>query len=162
MTKAELFIKEKGVNISKMEKELGLPAKTIRPERGLPKKHLRIILEYLNLKYGYSDENYGEEVDVPLTKKPEKVIVRVWNKNFVPKYADGIVRYQDPENGLWKRLDAWQRTKHTNKDTGEITVKLNPEFEPRDGKVLSDQIGRYYVAKNGIKVYKFDKPISVV
>src|SRR5664279_2164123 len=41
--------------------------------------------------------------DIP-EGKPEKVVQRMWNKNFVPKYADGIQRYQDPENGLWKRL----------------------------------------------------------
>lgn len=79
---------------------------------------------------------------------------RVWNKNFVPKYADGIARYQDPEDGLWKRLDSWQR--HVVKETGEN--KLNPEFMPQDMKeVLTDKIGRYYVAKNGVRVYFFDK-----
>jgi hypothetical protein len=98
------------------------------------------------------------EIDSP-EGKPEKVVKRMWNKNFIPKYKDGIIRYQDPENGLWKRLNDWQRKEFTNKDTGVVEMKLSPGFMPVSAEIFEDKIGRYYVAVNGMKVYKFDKDI---
>jgi hypothetical protein len=149
MDTIELFIKEKSVNLSEMERELNLPSKSLRTDRTLPKKHLPVIIQYLKEKYGYGS------VEITEVDKPEEksVLQKVWNKNFIPNWHDGIVRYQDPENGLWKRLMAWQS--HVVKETGEI--KLNDEFLPASQEVFTDKLGRFYVAKNGIKVYKFDK-----
>lgn len=160
MKKVELFIKENRIKISEIENSLGLSKKSLKlTDRGIPKKHLEEVIKYLEKNYGYEDNLSESEVDVPIMK-PEKV-VKInyrWNKNFVPKYTDGIIRYQDPENGLWRRLWEYQSYVEKSKDDNgkEIkTRKIRKEFLPETGEVLRDKIGEYYIARNGIKVYSF-------
>ena len=147
MNKLELFIKEKQVNVSEMERKLGLPHKSLKMGRGIPRRHVEKIEQYLVENYEYGGEGALDEADPP---GGDPVVQRRWNKDFVPGYKDGILRYQDPDNGLWKRLYSWQSW--VVKDTGE--VKMNEGFLPA-GEELSDKFGKYYMAKNGIKIYKF-------
>jgi hypothetical protein len=161
MRKIELFIKERRIKIKDIEEELGIPRRSIQMTkgRGIPDKYISIVTELLVSKYGYVDDNSLADVDIP-EKFPEKV-VKInyrWNKNFVPKYTDGIIRYQDPENGLWRRLWEYQSYIEKSKDDNgkEIkTRKIRKEFLPETGEVLRDKIGEYYIARNGIKVYSF-------
>jgi hypothetical protein len=161
MRKIELFIKERRIKIKDIEEELGIPRRSIQMTkgRGIPDKYIGIVTELLVSKHGYIDENSLAEVDIP-EKTPEKKIKinYRWNKNFVPKYTDGIIRYQDPENGLWRRLLVYQSYVEKSKDENgkEIkTRKIRKEFLPETGEVLRDKIGEYYIARNGIKVYSF-------
>lgn len=156
MNKLELYIKEKEINISDLERKLKLPSGSIRiTGRGIPSKHIESMTKLLKSEYGFnSDLEVKQEVDIP-DGKP--IVQKIWNKNFIPDYHDGILRYQDPENGLWKRLLGWQS--HVVKETGE--VKVNEEFLPASKEIFTDKLGRFYVAKNGIKVYKFDKIIKL-
>ena len=161
MKKVELFIKEKGIKINEIEEKLGLPRRSIQftGGRGIPKKHLSIVIKYLVENHGYDGENSLSEVDKPVGK-PEKEIKinHRWNKNFKPSYTDGIIRYQDPENGLWRRLwDFQSYIKKSKDDEGnEIkTRKIKKEFLPGTGDILKDDIGEYYLARNGIRVYSF-------
>jgi hypothetical protein len=160
MTKIELYIKEKEINISDLERKLKLPSGSIRiTGRGVPAKHIDKVTGLLVKEYGYNSEFNLEEVDKPVSC--EIVEKRVWNKNFIPDYKDGIVRYQDPENGLWKRLSQWQTElkEVTDEKTGEVTKvrKIKEDFLPLTDEIFTDKIGRYYISKCGIKVYKFDK-----
>ena len=148
MDTVELFIKERGINLLEMERVLNLPLKSLRTDRVLPKKHLPAIIQFLKENHGFSVEI--AEADIPEGKP---VLQKVWNKNFIPKWKDGIVRYQDPENGLWKRLMTWQS--YVVKETGE--VKLSDGFLPASKEIFTDKLGRFYMAVNGVKVYKFDK-----
>jgi hypothetical protein len=147
MNSIELFIKEKNVNITKMETDLGLPNRSIQLGRGIPKKHMTAIENYLK-------KNYGFKGDVVIVDAPiGSVTKRIWNENFVPNYKDSIARYRDPENGLWKRFKDWQT--YVDKDTGEIKVKEG--FQQATDEVFEDNIGKYTLCVNGIKLYKFDK-----
>jgi hypothetical protein len=160
MNKVELFIKEKGIKVIELEKELGLPFRSIKiSDRGIPKKYLDKIVEYLKNKYGFDGYLPNIEVDEPISV--EIIIKKSWNKDFIPDYKDGIVRYQDPENGLWKRLSQWQtELKEVVDDkTGEVTKvrKIKDDFLPLTDEIFVDKIGGHYISKCGIKVYKFDK-----
>ena len=165
MNKLELFIKEKKILASEIEKAVGLSPRSLKLEKGLPRKHIGVIVAYLKERFGYEIDNPEVEADEP-EGKPEKVVQRRWNLHFIPKYADGILRYQDPENGLFKRLWDWQynieeSVKGFDKNGEKIIErkkKIKEQFLPASQDVFTDKFGRYYVAVNGIKVYKFDKP----
>jgi len=60
----------------------------------------------------------------------------------IPGFKDQIHRYQD-EGGLWRRLfpDCYQK--------GE----LKSNWKPKDDEVHDNEIGNYYIANNGKKVY---------
>jgi hypothetical protein len=151
MNSVELFIKEKGVNISEMERKLGLPQKSLKIDRGLPRKHLDVIIGYLKDNYEYSDSDPIVDVDIPV--ESEKVVKRVWNKNFIPDYKDGIERFQS-EDGLWRRYK--DECVSVDKGTGEI--KYSVGYKPvTGGMVYEDKFGKYWLCENGVKVYKFEK-----
>lgn len=154
MNTIKLFMKEKQVNLLEMERALGIPYKSVRLDREIPKKYLDVIVGYLKTSYGYTENILAkEQADVP---EGIPIMQKVWNKNFIPRYKDGILRYQDQDSGLWKRLMSWQS--FIEKETGE--VKINSKFLPATKEVFEDKLGRFYVAVNGIKIYKFDKEIK--
>jgi hypothetical protein len=158
MMKVELFIREKNIKISDIEDALGLNKKSLKlTSRGIPKKHIEGVIGYLVENYGYKDEMSDCEADIPVGKPEKEVRIKhVWNKGFIPKWEDGIIRYRDSESGLWKRLWDWQS--YSEKDKGGTFTgkrKIRDEFLPSTGEILRDKIGDYYIAKNGIKVYSF-------
>ena len=153
MTKLELFIKEKEVSVTKMESDLGLPARSIQLHRGIPKKYINIVEDYLKENFGYEIiENV--EVDIP---EKGVVIKKMYNEGRIPDWHDGIARFRDPENGIWKRFKDWCIRDSVDKATGEIKKKITPGFEPATEEVFEDKIGKYTICVNGIKVYKFEK-----
>lgn len=159
MKKVELFIKERNIKISEIESKLNLPKRSIQftGKRGIPSKYIEDVTNLLVSSYGYIDENSEAEVDIPFGNPEKEIKINYrWNKNFVPKWEDGIVRYQDPENGLWRRLLEYQgydEKDENGKKTGRRKIK--DAYLPDTGEVLVDEIGEYYLAKNGIKVYSF-------
>lgn len=156
MNKVELFIKENGIKVTELEKELGLPFRSIKiSDRGIPKKYLDKIVSYLEKEYGFDSYNKDAKVDEP--DSSEIITKRVWNKDFIPDYKDGIVRYQDTENGIWKRLMQWQSKEIVDEKTGEVRRGVKEPFLPLTDEIFTDKIGRYYISRSGIKVYKFDK-----
>jgi hypothetical protein len=161
MKKIELFIKEKNIKISEIEVKLNLPRRSIQftGKRGIPTKYIEGVTNLLVSEYGYIDENSQSEVDIPVGNPIKEINVTYrWNKDFVPIWEDGIVRYQDPENGLWRRLLDYQgypeKDENGNK-TGRR--KIREEFLPSTRDVFVDDIGEHYIANNGIKVYSFKK-----
>jgi hypothetical protein len=149
MTRIELFIKEKNVPITKMENDLGLPNRSIQLNRGIPKKYVDVIEGYLEENYGYDYDNSLIEVDEP-ESKPESI--KIWNKNFVPNYKDGIERFQS-NDGLWRRYK--DTVVSLNKETGEI--KVTKGYERVNDKEYDGEFGSYWLCVNGTKVYKFSK-----
>ena len=132
--------------------------------RGIPDKYMDSVIKLLVSEYGYVDDNSLSEVDVP-EKKPEKVITVSyrWNNNYVPEYTDGIIRYREPGSGLWRRLWEYQSYLEKDKDGNKTGKrKIKGEFLPDTGEILKDKIGKYYVAKNGIKVYSFGGDLSKI
>ena len=155
MNKVELYIKEKDINISELERKLELPSGSIRiTGRGIPKVHLQNIISLLERDYGYKDDSSLIEVDIP-----EKGVVRkkMYNEGRIPDWHDGIARFRDPENGIWKRFKDWCIRDSVDKATGEIKKKITPGFEPATPEIFEDKIGKYTICVNGIKVYKFEK-----
>lgn len=150
MNKIDLFIKEKNIKFSEIEEDLNLPRRCIQKERGVPKKHREVVISYLEEKYGYRDDNPEKEVDEPLSRSIS-VKKKIWNEGMMPNYKDGILRYRDPGNGLWKRLVDHQSQK--DKESGRRVIK--DEYKPVEKVFNKDEIGEYYVAKNGTKVYTF-------
>lgn len=161
MKKVELFIKERNIKISEIERELNLPNRSIQftGKRGIPSKYIEDVTNLLVSSYGYIDENSESEVDIPFGKPEKEIKINYrWNRGFVPNYEDGILRYQDPENGLWRRLldyQGYEEKDANGKKTGNRNVK--DAYLPKTGELLLDEIGEYYLAKNGIRVYSFKK-----
>lgn len=149
MTRLELFIKEKNVPITKMESDLGLPNRSIQLNRGIPKKYVDVIEGYLEENYGYDYEDSLIEVDEP-ESRPESI--KIWNKNFIPKYKDGIERFQS-KDGLWRRYKDTVVT--VDKGTGEI--KVTKGYERVNDKEYEGEFGIYWLCVNGTKVYKFSR-----
>ena len=116
------------ISIRKMEDDLNITHGSIRTDgsRPIPKKHEEKIGEYLQ-QFGYRNKKY--------------------NEGRKPGFKDGIARFRDPENGLWKRYQDWC----TRMDkTERVPFK---GFEPESGEELQDEIGTYYKTTNGTNVY---------
>jgi hypothetical protein len=153
MTRIELFIKEKSISTTKMETDLGLPARSIQIHRGIPRKYIDVI-------EGYLEENYGYECKIPIVSSVVEVdkpvgtveVKKIWNVNFVPDYKDGIERFQSSV-GLWRRYK--DTVTSINKETGEI--KIIKGYEKINDIIYEGEFGSYWLCVNGTKVYKFEK-----
>lgn len=148
MNSIELYIKEKEINISDLERKLSLPSGSIRiTGRGIPEKHLDKVKELLIKDYEFN----GKIIEVDKPEISQVVTKRVYNVGRIPDWHDNKPRYRDPDNGLWKRLKDWQQW--ADKETGEI--KTNEGFIPISTEILTDEIGEHYITRNGTKVYSF-------
>lgn len=149
MDNLTLFIKVNGISTTEIEEDLGLPNRSIQLHRGIPKKYYNQVLELMK-KYGFEADPTAEvdSQEGPVKKK-------IYNEGRVPDWHDGIWRFRDPENGLWKRYKDWCVTKTT--EDGKILEKTKKGFEFVTGEALTDKIGQYMICENGCKVYLFGK-----
>ena len=142
------------INISLMEQELGLATGSIRlTGRGIPKKHREAVEAYVDKvivqkEAAMSTDNKGS---IPLRKLR-------WNDSRAADFADGIWRYRDEESGLWFRYKDHCTVLDKERSTDKLKV-LKPKeiWRPQTSELMTDGIGKFFVAKNGVKVYLFEK-----
>lgn len=145
------FLKcNENISINKMEKELGMANRTIRTDgsRGIPEKYIEGIEDYLK-PFGYDPDMVSlvkEEIKEDNLK--EAVVKKIWNEGWILGYNDKIYRYRD-EEGLMRRLVPEDYSPEKDDKGREIDKK----WQPQDGTLHDDEIGKFYIARNGIKVY---------
>ncbi len=155
MKKEEMIIEflkcNENISINKMEKELGLANRTVRTDgsRGIPDKYIEMIEDYLK-PFGY-DPDITSLIKEEIKKdnsNTSTVVKKIWNEGWILGYDDKIYRYRD-EEGLMRRLEPKDYISEVDGKGKEIEKK----WQPQDGSVYDDEIGQFYIAKNGIKVY---------
>lgn len=165
MKKEEMIIEflrcNENISINKMEKELGLANRTVRTDgsRGISDKYIEMIENYL--------KPFGYDSGITPLKKEEirkdnsdtsAVVKKIWNEGWILGYDDKIYRYKD-EEGLMRRLEPKDYLPEVDSKEKEVEKK----WQPQDESVYNDEIGEFYIAKNGIKVYtryKYKKHIK--
>jgi len=148
------FLKEnEHISVKKLETDLNIPFRTIRLDgsRSIPDKYLGQIEDYLRTNHSYTPDTVclrqnEDNIDKPRTNER---IVKMYNVDRIPSFNDNIYRFQDKNNGLWRRVEAWGYT--TDKKT-KLSV-LKDTYEPQTDEILSDDIGEFYIANNGYKIY---------
>lgn len=138
------FLKTRSdIKIASLEKELGLPNASIKLSKDyIAPKHEEAIRDYLIKHYGYS-EDVVEEI-----KKEDNVgsitqIVKKYNVGRIPNFTDKKLRFQD-DIGLWRRVENYGCDKDGN---------IKPEWTTASGEVFEDELGGFYIANNGRKIY---------
>jgi len=145
------FLRNKGITANSIEAALNLPNASISLSKDrVSKKHLGIIVKYLEDEYGFTPDYKG---------KPNVSSQRRWMDGWQFGASDNEERFRDPDNGLWKRVKDYGMAK--DKD-GRLSLKDG--FKAVDGEAHQDNTGEYYIAKNGLKVYykyKYEKPFKL-
>ena len=166
MTNEEIieFIRLNEVSIRQIEKDLDVPTGTINTGKAYitPKHKDRIVthlIEYHQLNQ--TDLSISKNMD-NVANKPVKRLK--YNEGRVPDFGDGIWRYRDPDNGLWKRVIEWHYAIKKDEQGNKVKDRLGNDvrtvkesWQPSDDVVHKDKIGEFYVANNGEKVYLFNK-----
>ena len=157
------LIKLNDVNVRQVEKDLDIPHGCIS-----------IAKEYVSSKYTDVIGNYlsgmsVKAVDLPIIKNSDNDVGTFkkrlkYNEGRVPDFGDGIWRYRDPDNGLWKRVIDWHYAIKKDEQGNKVKDRLGNDvrtvkesWQPSDDVVHKDKIGEFYVANNGEKVYLFNK-----
>ena len=157
------LIKLNDVNVRQVEKDLDIPHGCIS-----------IAKEYVSSKYTDVIGNYlsgmsVKAVDLPVIKNSDNDVGTFkkrlrYNEGRVPDFSDGIWRYRDPDNGLWKRVIEWHYAIKKDEQGNKVKDRLGNDvrtvkesWQPSDDVVHKDKIGEFYVANNGEKVYLFNK-----
>lgn len=156
------FLEEnKHISINKVEKDLNLPARTIRLDRSrdISQGNVDLIEEYLCINYDY-DDNHTVLIDHSDNSEPAKeatITKKVYNVGRIPGFDDRLLRFQDPDNGLWKRINQWGMAKDE-----EGNPVIADRFKPINDDTQTDNIGTFYISKCGIKVYSaYNKPATI-
>ncbi len=145
------FLRDRGdISIRSMTDSLGLRNGSVNLKTGtIPDKHVMGIVEYLTVRFGYSDSTAAVIASSDNPVENSSVVIKVYNKKGVPKFKTNHFRYKDKGNGLWKRVIDWHKVR--DKETGKMDIK--EDWKPKDDVVESDKVGDYYVSNNGNNVY---------
>lgn len=161
------FLQERpDIQIRTIERSLKLPNATISTRNSyITPKHVEVIKKYLIKHFGYEEnlkeavENFDNfpAVDKNLSTPPDlstpNPTLKMYNVGRIPGFQDNIHRFQDKQ-GLWRRIT--DNCMVTDKDKNTKVIK--PTYQPQSDEILTDKIGSFYVANNGIKVYISYKP----
>lgn len=139
------FLKDRvDIRIGPLEKELGLPNATIKLHKDyISPKHLDVIRDYLVKNYGYSDDVTVEAMSSDNGVDSPTQIVKMYNVGRIPGFKDGKLRFQD-QMGLWRRVDNYGCDKDGN---------IKEEWKSASGELFEDEMGGFYIANNGRKIY---------
>jgi len=140
------FLKTRSdIKIASLEKELGLPNASIKLTKDyIAPKHEEAIRDYLIKHYGYSEEIVEEMKSEDNINSPTRII-KQYNEGYKPGFKDGIMRYRD-SIGLWRKLNSAAAFENG----GTI---LKKELQPQNDEVMDDEVGSFYIANCGWKIY---------
>jgi len=179
------FIKEKriesGLSIREFCKQCNLDASNwSKIEKGI--RNMNVSIETFNLiskVLKLSNDDHKEMVGImndtvktsnvlPVSEdnllsksKPRKKLK--YNDGRIPDWKDGILRFRDPDNGLWKRCIEWPVTykmedgKRVKDNKGNEIRIIHSKWDADTGEIHTDDIGEFFIAKCGEKVYLFSK-----
>jgi len=140
------FLKERpDIRVRPLEEELGLPNASIKISKEfIMPKYVEVVREYLKKHYGYSEEIVEEMKSEDNVNGPTRII-KQYNEGYKPGFRDGIMRYRD-SMGLWRKLNS---AAAFEKDG----TTLKNELQPQNDEVMDDDMGSFYIANCGWKIY---------
>jgi len=146
MDKIVKFLRERSdIKIGSLERELGLPNATIKLNKGyIIPRHVEDIKAYLIKHY-----RYEEDMDLEIRNEDNAdmsvntQIVKIYNVGMIPSFKDNKLRFQD-DIGRWRRVEDYGCDKDGN---------VKEDWTNSVGKLFDDEIGGFYIANNGRKIY---------